>query len=94
VAATVSLRFSEGFSKLLPSVVVLVGYVVAFVMLSFALKRGLPLGIAYGIWAAAGVALVALIGAMFLGEGLTGVQIVGLGLVVAGVVALEVGGIH
>jgi small multidrug resistance pump len=94
VAATVSLRLSEGFSKLLPSVVVLVGYVVAFVMLSFALKWGLPLGIAYGIWAAAGVALVVLIGATFLGEGLTGVQIVGLGLVVAGVVALEVGGAH
>lgn len=46
MAATVSLRLSEGFSKLLPSVVVLVGYVVAFVMLSFALKWGLPLGIA------------------------------------------------
>jgi small multidrug resistance pump len=94
VAATVSLRLSEGFSKLLPSVLVLVGYVVAFVMLSFALKRGMPIGIAYGVWAASGVALVALIGAMFLGEGLTGVQIVGLGLVVAGVVALEVGGAH
>jgi small multidrug resistance pump len=94
VAATVSLRLSEGFSKLLPSVVVLAGYVVAFVMLSFALKRGMPIGIAYGVWAASGVALVALIGAMFLGEGLTGVQVVGLGLVAAGVVALEVGGAH
>jgi small multidrug resistance pump len=74
--------------------VVLVGYVLAFVMLSFALERGLPIGIAYGIWVASGVALVALIGAMFLGEGLTAVQIVGLVLVVAGVVALEVGGAH
>ncbi|AKH81426.1 multidrug transporter [Streptomyces sp. CNQ-509] len=94
VTATVSLRLSEGFSKILPSLVVVVGYITAFTLLSLVLKRGMSIGIAYGIWAAAGVALVALIGAAFLGDGLTGVQIGGLVLVAAGVVALEAGGAH
>lgn len=94
VTATVSLRLSEGFSKILPSIVVVVGYLSAFTLLSLVLKRGMSIGIAYGIWAAAGVALVALIGAAFLGDGLTGVQIGGLVLVAAGVVALEAGGAH
>ncbi|WP_181788067.1 DMT family transporter, partial [Streptomyces phytophilus] len=77
VTATVSLRLSEGFSKILPSIVVVIGYITAFTLLSLVLKRGMSIGIAYGIWAAAGVALVALIGAAFLGDGLTGVQIGG-----------------
>ncbi|WP_018852873.1 DMT family transporter [Streptomyces aculeolatus] len=94
VTATVSLRLSEGFSKIIPSIVVVIGYLTAFTLLSLVLKRGMSIGIAYGIWAAAGVALVALIGAAFLGDGLTGVQIGGLVLVAAGVVALEAGGAH
>jgi len=94
VTATVSLRLSEGFSKIIPSIVVVIGYITAFTLLSLVLKRGMSIGIAYGIWAAAGVALVALIGAAFLGDGLTGVQIGGLVLVAAGVVALEAGGAH
>ncbi|MFW6694862.1 DMT family transporter [Streptomyces sp. MAR4 CNX-425] len=94
VTATVSLRLSDGFSRLVPSIVVVVGYLSAFTLLSMVLKRGMSIGIAYGIWAAAGVALVALVGAAFLGDGLTGVQVGGLVLVAAGVVALEMGGAH
>ncbi|WP_037843202.1 MULTISPECIES: multidrug efflux SMR transporter [unclassified Streptomyces] len=94
VTATISLRLSEGFSKIAPSVVVVVGYVTAFTLLALVLKRGMAIGVAYGIWAAAGVALVALIGAAFLGDSLTPVQYGGLVLVAAGVVALEVGGAH
>jgi small multidrug resistance pump len=94
VMATISLRLSEGFSKLAPSVLVGVGYITAFVMLSLALKRGMPVAVAYAVWAAAGIALVALIGAMFLKEPLSLVQIGGIGLMIAGVVALEVGGAH
>lgn len=94
VTATISLRLSEGFSKIAPSVVVVVGYVTAFTLLALALKRGMAIGVAYGIWAAAGVALVALIGAAFLGDSLTPVQYGGLVLVAAGVVALEAGGAH
>ncbi|MBL0776366.1 MULTISPECIES: multidrug efflux SMR transporter [Streptomyces] len=94
VTATISLRLSDGFSKIAPSVVVVVGYVTAFTLLALVLKRGMAIGIAYGIWAAAGVALVALIGAAFLGDSLTPVQYGGLVLVAAGVVALEAGGAH
>ncbi|MFD3949460.1 DMT family transporter [Streptomyces albidoflavus] len=94
VTATISLRLSEGFSKIAPSVVVVVGYVTAFTLLALVLKRGMAIGVAYGIWAAAGVALVALIGVAFLGDSLTPVQYGGLVLVAAGVVALEAGGAH
>ncbi|MGF0168589.1 DMT family transporter [Streptomyces koyangensis] len=94
VTATISLRLSDGFSKIAPSVVVIVGYVTAFTLLALVLKRGMAIGVAYGIWAAAGVALVALIGAAFLGDSLTPVQYGGLVLVAAGVVALEAGGAH
>jgi small multidrug resistance pump len=91
VMATISLRLSEGFSKAIPSVVVVVGYVLSFVLLAQVLKRGLSVGVAYGIWAAVGVSLVAFIGAVFLGESLTWVQIGGLVLVIAGVVAVQSG---
>lgn len=91
VAATVSLKLSEGFSRLGPSVVVVVGYLAAFALLSQALARGLDVGVAYGLWAAAGVALVAVAGTVLLGETLTWVQVGGIGLVIAGVLALELG---
>jgi small multidrug resistance pump len=94
VTGTIALRFSEGFSRLIPSILVVVGYGVAFVALSKALAHGMPVGVAYGIWAALGVTLVALIGAMFLGESLTWIQIGGLGLVIGGVLAVELGGSH
>ncbi|MFF0491040.1 DMT family transporter [Nocardia sp. NPDC003482] len=94
VTATVSLKISEGFSKLVPSVVVVIGYVAAFFFLSQALKRGMAIGVAYGIWSAIGVAAVAAIGALFLNESLTAVQLGGIALVILGVLALELGGAH
>ncbi|TLG13396.1 multidrug efflux SMR transporter [Nocardia cyriacigeorgica] len=94
ISATVSLKLSEGFTKLVPSVVVVVGYGAAFVFLSQALKRGMAVGVAYGIWSAVGVAAVAVIGALFLDERLSLVQVGGIVLVILGVVALELGGAH
>ena len=94
VTATLALKASEGFSKLLPSIVVIVGYVLAFYFLSQVLKRGMALGIAYGIWAAVGVALVAIAGVVFFGESLSWVQVGGLALVAGGVLALELGAAH
>jgi small multidrug resistance pump len=91
VTGTIALRLSEGFSRLVPSIVVILGYGVAFVALSQALVRGMPVGVAYGVWSALGVTLVALIGALFLGESLSWVQIGGIALVIAGVLALELG---
>jgi len=94
VTGTIALRFSEGFSRLGPSILVVLGYGAAFVALSQALVRGMPVGVAYGIWAACGVTLVALVGAAFLGESLTWVQVGGIALVIGGVLALELGASH
>jgi small multidrug resistance pump len=94
VAATISLRLSDGFTRLWPTVVVVVGYLSAFILLAQVLKRGMAVGVAYAVWSACGVALIALIGAVFLGERLTWVQVAGLVLVIGGVVALEAGDAH
>ncbi|MFD0362246.1 DMT family transporter [Nocardia sp. GCM10030253] len=94
VTATVSLKLSDGFSKLIPSIVVVIGYGAAFYFLSQALTRGMAIGVAYGIWSAVGVAAIAIIGVLFLDERLTLVQIGGIGLVILGVLALELGGAH
>ena len=94
VIATTALKLSEGFTKLVPSIVVVVGYVVAFGMLSQALTRGMTIGVAYGVWAAVGIALVAIVGAAFLGESMTWIQVGGITLVIAGVLALELGRAH
>ena len=74
--------------------VVGVGYVIAFAMLSLALGKGIPLGIAYAIWAGIGVVLVALISWLIFHEPLSLLQVGGIVLVVAGVTMLELGGKH
>ncbi|APU14880.1 MULTISPECIES: DMT family transporter [Actinoalloteichus] len=94
VTATISLRLSEGFTRLIPSIITVVGYATAFFLLSRTLIHGVPLGIAYGIWAGAGVALVAVIGAVFLGDGMTWVQSLGIVAIIGGVLALELGAAH
>lgn len=94
VTATVSLKLSEGFTRPVPSIVVVIGYGAAFFFLSQALKRGMSIGVAYGIWSAVGVAAIAAIGVLLLGERLTLIQVGGIGLVILGVLALELGGAH
>ena len=71
-----------------------VGYVLAFAMLSLALGKGIPLGIAYAIWAGIGVVLVALIPWLIFHEPLSMLQVAGIVLVVGGVTLLELGGKH
>jgi small multidrug resistance pump len=94
VSATTALKLSDNFSKLLPSVVVVVGYLVAFGVLAKLLKDGFPVGVAYAVWAAAGIAAVALIGALFLNEPVTWTMVGGLVLIIGGVVLLELGRSH
>ncbi|MEV6432312.1 SMR family transporter [Nocardia sp. NPDC051463] len=78
----------------MPSIIVVIGYGAALYFLSQVLKRGMAIGVAYGIWSAIGVTAIALIGVLFLDERLTPVQIEGIGLVILGVLALELGGAH
>jgi small multidrug resistance pump len=72
-------------------VVVVVGYLTAFVLLWLALRDGMPVGVAYGVWAAFGVALTAVFSSLLFGEALTPVMLVGIGLVIAGVLCVELG---
>lgn len=91
VVATSLLRSTEGFSRLWPTVACLSGYALSFVMLSQAVKT-VPVGVAYAMWSGLGTVAIVAIGAMFLGESLGLVKIVGVALVVTGVVLLNLGG--
>lgn len=71
--------------------VVVTGYGTSFVLLALVLRRGMPLGVAYGIWSALGVALTALMSTLLFDEPFTGLMAIGIGLVIAGVFAVELG---
>lgn len=73
---------------------VVVGYAGAFVMLALVLRAGIPLGVAYGIWGASGVALTAVMSLVIFGEQLTPLMIVGIVVVIAGVLCVELGSQH
>lgn len=94
VTATLALKMSEGFTRLWPSVVVIVGYLLSFTLLARVLTGGMPLAVVYAIWSAVGVAVIAVLGVLWLGEHLTWLQAGGLIMVVVGVWALEAGGSH
>jgi len=87
VVATSALKASNGFTNPLPSAIVVVGYGVAFFALSLAL-RGVPLGIAYGLWSAIGIVLVSIAGWVLYQQRLDLPALAGLGLIVAGVLVV------
>lgn len=91
IVATLSLRSTEGFTRLLPSLLVLGGYGVSFFLLSLVLQRGLEVAVVYALWSAVAIVTISAIGALFLGERLTTVQVLGMALIVGGVLALELG---
>lgn len=88
VVATSALKAAEGFTRVIPSVVVVVGYLVAFYFLSLTL-RTIPVGIAYAIWSGIGISLIALIGWLLYGQALDIPAMLGLALIVIGVVILN-----
>lgn len=88
VLGTSALKGSEGFTRLWPSLVVVIGYASAFFFLSLTL-RTIPVGVAYAIWAGAGIVLIALFSWLFLGQTLDIPAIIGLVLIVAGVVVIN-----
>ncbi|HEY7042539.1 MAG TPA: multidrug efflux SMR transporter [Nocardioidaceae bacterium] len=89
VTATLSLKAALNHHLLY--VVVAVGYCASFVLLALVLRRGMALGVAYGIWSAVGVAATALLSALIFDEALTTVMVIGLGLVVCGMLLVELG---
>jgi len=88
VIGTSFLQASAGFTRLLPSLGVVAGYGVAFLFLSLTLTT-LPVGIAYAVWSGAGVTLIALVGWLFLGQRLDPPAILGIGLIITGVMVLN-----
>ncbi|TDO44724.1 small multidrug resistance pump [Kribbella sp. VKM Ac-2527] len=71
--------------------VVTAGYIAAFILVTACLRLGMPIGVAYGIWAATGVALTALLSAVIFGEPLTALMGLGIVLIIAGVLTVELG---
>jgi small multidrug resistance pump len=91
VLATTSMKYSDGFTRLWPTLGTAAGYLVAFVLLAQTLKS-MSVGTAYAIWSGAGTAAIAVIGMVFIGEAVNAARITGILLVVAGVVVLNLGG--
>jgi small multidrug resistance pump len=92
VFATLSLRASDGFRKKAWIAPVIAGYLVSFYLLWLSLGLGMPVGIAYGVWSACGVALVALLARFLFREPLTWIMVLGIAFIVAGVLTIELAG--
>lgn len=89
VIATSSLKAAEGFTKFVPSLIVCIGYIAAFYLLSLVL-RSMTIGIAYAIWSGVGIILLAIVGAITFREIPDMPAIIGMGLIIAGVVVIHV----
>ncbi|NIF51573.1 multidrug efflux SMR transporter [Burkholderia sp. Ax-1724] len=88
VIATSAMRASDGFSRLLPSTVVVAGYGIAFYCLSLTL-RSIPVGIVYAVWSGAGIVLITLVALLFYRQVPDLPAMIGLGLIISGVVVLN-----
>lgn len=94
LVGTMSLRASDGFRKLLWLIPTVLGYLTAFGALALALAEGMPVGIAYGIWAAVGVALTAVVAWILFNDPLTWLMGAGIALIAGGVLMIEIGAAH
>jgi len=89
VTATSFLKSSEGFTKLWPSIIVVIGYCLAFYFLSLTLDT-IPIGAAYAIWSGVGIATLAVVSVLFFDQKIDAAAVLGMGLIIAGVVVLRV----
>ncbi len=89
VTATSFLKSSDGFTKFWPSVIVVVGYCLAFYFLSLTLDT-IPIGVAYAVWSGVGIASIAIVSVIFFDQKIDTAAVIGLGLIIAGVVVLRV----
>jgi small multidrug resistance pump len=94
VTATSLLKSTEGFTRLLPTVVCLVGYSVSFALLALSISRGMQTDVGYALWSAIGTAAIVLIAVVFLDSPMSLAKAVGIGLIIAGVVTLNLAGTH
>jgi len=91
VSGTTCMKLSEGFTKTVPSVLLFVFYTVSFCFLTLALKK-IDVSIAYAVWSGVGTALIATIGVLWFKEPATALKLISLGLIIIGVVGLNLGG--
>ena len=91
VAGTTSMKLSEGFTRLVPSVALFVFYAASFVALTFALRK-IEVGVAYAIWSGVGTALITAIGILYFREVATALKLFGIGCIIAGIVGLHLSG--
>lgn len=89
VIGTSALKASEGFTRMWPSLLVVLGYAVAFYCLSLVLKS-IPVGVAYAIWSGLGIVLITVAAFLLYGQRIDLAGLVGMALIVAGVVVLNV----
>ena len=88
VVATSSLKSTEGFTNLIPSVIVLVGYSAAFYFLSLTLNE-IPVGIAYAIWSGVGIVGIAIVAMIFHEQNLDAGAMIGMGLIILGIIVMR-----
>ena len=88
VIGTSALKASEEFTRPIPSIIVVIGYSVAFYLLSLVLKT-IPVGIAYAIWSGMGIVLIAIVGVMVFDQKLDTPAIIGMLLILAGVIVMN-----
>ncbi|MGP3981492.1 DMT family transporter [Streptomyces sp. KR80] len=93
VLGTTAMKYSDGFTKLWPSLGTAVGYLIAFILLAQTLKT-MSVGTAYAVWSGVGTAAIAAIGMVFLGEAASAAKLIGIVLVIVGVLVLNLGGVH
>ena len=86
---TSMLKASDGFTRPLPTIITVIGYLLSFFFLGYAL-RSIPVGIAYGIWGAVGIVLIALVGMLAFNQKPDMPAIIGLSLIIAGVVIINI----
>lgn len=88
VTATSFMKASDGFTKLVPSIITIIGYLISFYCLSITLKT-IPTGIAYAIWSGIGVVLITAIAWIFYGQKLDAAAIIGMGFIILGVLIMN-----
>lgn len=91
VSGTTCMKLSEGFTRMVPSILLVIFYILSLGMLTLALKK-IDVSVAYAIWSGVGTALIATIGVLWFKEPATALKLVSLGLIIIGVVGLNLGG--
>lgn len=88
IIGTSALKSVEGFTKIVPSVISIIGYAIAFYFLSLTLKE-IPVGVAYALWSAIGIVLVTVVGYFLYGQKLDAPAMIGMGFIIVGVVIMN-----